>query len=138
MFLGILSESIGKYALYTNLLSSIPHIDTGASLIIAAGDIEIHNDWDSSVDLVRYPRLQWSYLGTACLTVPSHATVYIKPETHGSIYLFGSQRLCDFAAGYFAAYNGADVSSIYNEIASHFQDPSLGSYLRLMPKELKC
>lgn len=137
MFLGVLSEIAGKYALYTNLLSSIPHIDTGVSLIIAAGDIEIHNAWDSSIDLIRYPRIQWSRVGTACLTVPSHETVYITPDTHGSIYVFGSQRLCDFAAGYFSAYNGADVASIYSEIALHFQDSDLGSYIKQMPKGFK-
>jgi hypothetical protein len=134
MILGVLSEVAGKYAVYLNNVNGkMPHCVDHDCLVFPMDDVSLPMFDGSKFERAdRTTVLYWSKAGTSQVDMYDSGFP-IKPATHGSIYLFGSQRLCDFAAGYFAAYDGCDVASIYTEIAQHFQDSDLGSYSRLMP-----
>ncbi len=62
----------------------------------------------------------------------SSGTTELDPQMYGSVYLFGSRDACMFAQGYFSAYSGDDVSSVYR--ASSVLDPKLNSYTRIFPE----
>ena len=122
MFLGILSEVAGKYAVYCTVFDGTLPVDKALSTIIFPMT-------DEGLRECKGAHLHWTN-GNA--KIWDDTATPILPETHGSIYVFGSQRLCDFAAGYFAGYNGDDVASVYKAIAETY-DQKLACYAKLMP-----
>ena len=145
MFLGILSEVAGRYSLYMNTSKcKFPHIKTdGDGLMLPANDAYNKDLYDSGTSSPSFlhkvegskDHITWDYGTCFFVTMIDGETtpILIDPEVHGSIYVFGSQKLIDFAAGYFAGYSGADVASVYRQIAEHY-DPKLDSYIRISPE----
>lgn len=142
MFLGILSEVAGKYSLYMNTEScKFPHIDVAYNeFILPTTDGYNRNLYDGTASACQISaagnpdHITWNNGRCHFVTTidGQESRIFIDPEIYGSIYAFGSQKLIDFAAGYFAGYSGPDVASVYRQIAEHY-DPKLDSYIRISP-----